>query len=248
MSIDAVSIVEIDRALPDAESDSTEKPLRGGRYGEAYVVQTGGNSFHMVADEGAYKVSMTVPGTGITAAINATVSETAGNFMYIKNNDSLSNTRGKTLYPHYLRLICTTLPASAASLHAFFKLDNKDRYTSGGSLLTTVNPNMGAGQGTAAQVYAGALTTTAPSPSSYAINRTVMRSVIPVLNDEWLFTFGHMDGGAGLSLGGNVAQRMIIPCPPIIIAPQSNLCMQLWGPSNAVTAGVYEIELGFFER
>lgn len=248
MSIDALMSVEVDRALPDAESDSTEKPVRGGRYGEAYIVQTGGNSFHMLADEGTYKIAMTVPGTGITAAINTGISETAGNFLYIKNNDAVANTRSKTLYPHFLRLICTTIPASAASLHASFKLDNRDRYTSGGSQLTVVNPNIGTGQGYAAQIYAGALTTTAPSPSSYAVDRAVMRSVIPVVNDEWLFTFGHMDGGAGLSMGGNVAQRMVIPCPPIVIAPQSNLCMQLWAPSNATTAGVYEVELGFFER
>lgn len=248
MSIDAMMSVEVDRAIPDAESDSTEKALRGGRYGEAYVVQVGGNAFHMMADEGSYKIAMTVPGTGIAAAINTGISETAGNFLYVKNNDSLSNTRGKTLYLHYLRLICTTLPAASASIHAFFKLDNRDRYTSGGSQLTAANPNIGSGQGSVAQVYAGALTTIEPSPSAYPISRVVLRSVIPILNDEWIFTFGHMDGGAGLSLGGIVAQRAIIPCPPIVIPPQSNLCMQLWAPSNAVTAGVYEIEVGLFER
>lgn len=248
MSIEAEINVEIDRQLPDAENDGDTKQLRGGRYGEAYMLNVGGNQFHLMADEGTYKVAMSTPGSGVTAAINTGISETAGNFLHVKNNDANDNVRAKRIYPHYLRLICTTLPAAATSIHAFFKLDNTNRYTSGGTQLFPVNPNIGSGQGTTAQVFAGALTTIAPSQSAYPVGRAIMRSVIPVLNDEWIFTFGHVDGGAGLLLGGIIGQRMVIPMPPMVLSPQTNLSMQLWMPGNAVTAGVFEVELGFFER
>lgn len=109
MSLDVSLSVEIDRQLPDAESDSTEKTLRGGRYGEAYVLPLA-PTLHWVADEGTYQIVTTpVPGTGVAFAVNASVSETAGNFLYFKNNDVIGNSRNKRVYLHYIRLI-TTLP------------------------------------------------------------------------------------------------------------------------------------------
>lgn len=248
MSIDANINIEIDRVLPDAESDSTEKTWRGGRYGEGYMIQTGGNNFHMMADEGTYKVAMGTPGTGIAFVVNTGISETAGNFLFVKNNDAVNNSRSKCLYPHYLRLICTAAPAAATAVHAFFKLDNRDRYTSGGTVLAPNNPNIGIGAGTQAQIFAGALTTTAPSASAYPTGRTVMKSAIPVVNDEWVFLFGSPDGGSSILLGGIVGQRMVIPMPPMILAPQTNLSMQIWCPANAVTPPSFEVEFGFFER
>lgn len=249
MSIDTNINVEIDRVLPDAESDSTEKTWRGGRYGEGYMIQTGGNNFHMMADEGTYKVAMGTPGTGIAFTINTGMSETAGNVLYVKNNDAVNNSRAKCLYPHYIRMICTVVPAAATAMHAMVKIDNRDRYTSGGTQLTVNNPNIGIGAGTQSQIFAGALTTVAPSPSAYPVARAVMKTAIPVVNDEWLFLFGSSDGGgSSIALGGAVAQRMVIPCPPVILPPQSNMCLQMWCPTNAVTAPSFEFEVGFFER
>lgn len=248
MSLDLSLNVEVDRQLPDAESDSTEKMLRGGRYGEAYV-QSLVPTTHLLPDEGSYQISTSpTPGTGIAFVVNTGVSETAGNFLYLKNNESQGNIRAKRIYLHYLRLILTALPASGVSGHFFVKGDNKDRYSSGGTQILPVNANLDAGTGTVAQLFVGALTTIAPSPSARLLSRGVLRSVIPVLNDEWIFVSGGVDLPAGLSLGGTVAQRMIVPVPPLVIGPQDNLCIQLWFPSNAVTPPSFEIEAGWWER
>lgn len=248
MGLDTSIQIEIDRSLPDAESDSTEKTLRGGRYGEAYVLPIGGNPFHLMADEGSYRVAMTAPGTPVNFAINAAVSETAGNFIHIKNNDAILNNRFKNIYPHYIRLICTTAPTAATALHCFFKLDNVNRWASGGSVLTTYDPNIGGGQATVSQINVGANTTVAPSASAYPVGRAVMRTVIPVVNDEWVFSFGAENGGSAIQLGGLVAQRHVVPMAPVVITPQTNLCMQIWAPGNITLAAAFEVELGFFER
>lgn len=248
MAVDVNLNIEIDRQLPDAESDSTEKTLRGGRYGEAYMLSLIPTT-HLLADEGTYEIgSSPTPGTGIAFVVNASVSETAGNFLYIKNNESQGNTRAKRVFLDYIRLILAVAPASGVSGHYFFKVDNKDRYVSGGTQINAVNANIDAGTGTVSQIYAGAVVTGTPSPSSRLLSRGVLRSVIPVVNDEWVFCFGAVDSPGSIQLAGAVAQRMVIPCPPIILGPQDNLCMQLWFPSNATTPAQFEIEIGMWER
>lgn len=246
MCLDVEMLVEVDRQIPDAESDGTSKTMRAGRYGEPYVQVMQPN---MYADEGTYQIATSpTPGTGIAFAVNAGVSETAGNFIHVKNNEAADNSRGQRMYLHYLRLICTAVPAAGVSLHYFFKVDNVNRYTSGGTALSATNGNIGMGTGSISQINVGALTTGAPSQASRLLSRGVLRSVIPVVNDEFIFNFGCQDMPGTVQLGGLVAQRMVIPCPPVILSPSTNLCLQLWSPSNAVTPASFEVEMGWWER
>lgn len=247
MSLDVDLNLEIDRDRPDAESDSTTKAWRGGRYGEGYVLNLW-NGNHGLADEGSYFTANTVPGTAVASAVNATVSETAGNFIYIKNNDAPDNGRSERIYLDYIRLLMTVVPASATAGHFFIKMDRGDRYTSGGSQLTPLNTNIGKPSNEISQIFCGALTTTAPSPSARLACRGVLRSAIPVVNDEFVFKFGGVESPTSIQLGGTAAQRMVIPCPPIVLAPQTNACMQLWFPSNSVTPPSFEVEIGMIER
>lgn len=249
MAFDVDLSVEIDRQRPDAESDSTSKTLRGARYGEAYVVPITPPTTHSLADEGSYQVALNpTPGTAIAFVVNTVVSETAGNYLYVKNNDSQGNSRCARIYLDYIRLICTTAPASATSGHFFLKVDNKDRYTSGGTQITPTNVNIDTGTSTVSQMYVGALTTTAPSQSARLIGRGILRSVISVVNDEWVLKFGCSTDGASIGLAGATAQRMVIPCAPLMLGPQDNLCLQLWFPANATTAPQFEVECGWYER
>lgn len=248
MSLDVTLNVEVDRQIPDAESDGTEKPFRGGRYGEGYILPLA-PTMHWISDEGTYQIATTpTPGTSIAFAVNTGVSETAGNYLYLKNNDVQGNARAQRLYLHYIRLIMTAVPAAGISGHFFVKVDNRDRYASGGTQLAPANGNIDGGAGTISQAYVGAITTLAPTPSARLLSRGVLRSVIPVVNDEYIFKFGGIEMGDSSTLGGIVAQRMVIPCPPVILGPQSNMCLQLWFPSNAVTPASFEVEMGWFER
>lgn len=224
------------------------KVMRAGAYGEPFV-QNIMSPMAVLADEGTYQIATSpTPGTGIAHAINTGVSETAGNFIYLKNNDSQGNDRYKRIYLNYIRLITTVVPAAGISGHFFIKVDNKDRYTSGGTQLSPTNVNMDTGVGTVSQLWAGALTTTAPSPSARLIARGVLRSVIPVVNDEFIISSSFIEATGACLLGGVIAQRMIVPVVPIILGPQNNMCLQLWFPSNAVTAPSFEVEMGWYER
>src|SRR5712691_6449457 len=112
----------------------------------------------ILADEGNYFVATNpTPGTAIAFAVNAAVSETAGYFLSIKNNDPAN---GKRIYPDYSRLICAVAPVSATAGDMFIKLDSAG-FTSGGSAITAVNPNYDSAATSISQINAGALTTAA---------------------------------------------------------------------------------------
>lgn len=248
MPLDVDLNVEVDRDRPDAESDSTTKPLRAGRYGEAYVLNLF-NSNHMLGDEGSYFVATNpTPGTPVSFVINTSVSETAGNLLYIKNNDSIGNGRAKRIYVDFIRLINGTAAAAATSSHYFIKVDRVDRYTTGGTQLTPSNSNTDQASSSVAQIFMGAITTATPSPSIRTLSRGVLRASIPLTLDETIFKFGGVEGAGSVSLSAAGAQRMTIPCPPVILGPQANMCLQVWNPGNSVTAPTYEIEIGIIER
>lgn len=243
--------IEVDRDRPDAESDSTTKTMRGGRYGEPYVLNLW-NSTHMLADEGSYYTANGTPGTGIAFVVNTGVSETAGNFLYFRNTDTPGNGRSKRIYLDYIRLLCTVAPAAATAMHFFFKLDKLTRIAAGGVIggtaLTPTNTNGDAAIGNIGTLAVGALTTLAPSSDSRLLSRGVMRSVIGVANDEFLFKSGGIEAASSLQLGGLVAQRHVIPVPPIILGPGHNLALQIWCPGNAVTPPSFEVDCGWIER
>jgi len=233
------------RALGLSVGDGIEAEARLGRYGELFA-QMIGSPRHTLADEGSYFVAANpTPGTAIAHVVSAAVSETAGNVLYLKNNDALG---GKRIYLDYLRLIAETAPASGTATYAFLKADSANRYTSGGSAITPKNANMDSGEASKALLYFGALTTVAPSASARLLARLNLRGAIPVVGDEWFLKFGGQDASGSVIISGTDVQRMVVPCPPIIIGPGQNIALQIWHPSNASTAAEYEFEMGWWER
>lgn len=241
----------VHRTRPDANPEYTEEQIRMTRYGEVQVSSLIPTS-HPVADEGSYFIaSSPTPGTGLAFAITTAASDTAGNFLAIKNNDGVSDSpNNKRLYLSYIKLICTVAPATATAGQFKMNCDGflTQRYTSGGTQLVPVNSNMDISTVSLAQVYAGALTTVALTSSARQVGRGVVRSVIPVANDEYIFHFGSVDFEANQSLATATAIRESIPCPPVILGPQQTFTLGLWFPGNATTAASFEVECGWWER
>lgn len=248
MALDVAFTGEVDRTLPHAETDGTDIDMRIGRYRELYTLNLV-PTVHTLADEGSYLVATSGnPGTGLAFPVAATISETAGYFLNILNNDRAGAADAQRLYLHYIRLICTVAPASATSGHFFLKTDSISRYASGGSALAALAPNTDSSSLSVAVINAGSLTTVAAGQSARLLARGVLRTAVPVVFDEWVFQFGATDGPGSVQLAGAAAQRMVIPCPPVILGPQSNLGLQLWFPANATTGLSAEIEIGWWER
>jgi hypothetical protein len=188
------------------------------------------------------------PGTAIVFAVADAISETAANFLAIKNNSSPGASTEKKLILDYIRLICGVAPASGTAGYFYTALNsNAAKYTSGGSELTPVQPNMNETGTSAAKVYAGALTTIAAAATARIVAGGVLRTAIPVVGDEWVLKYGADAIAAYSLLGGTATLRMLIPCPPVILGPQQVATLQMWFPSNASTPSQFEVEAGWWE-
>lgn len=235
----------VNRVKPNKVADGANTPLRQTRYGELYTINMTQGTYAF-ADEGSYfKTTNPTVGTGLTATIQTSFAATNA-FFNIRNTDSAG---GKRLYMDYITLICNTVPATATSMQLAVTLDNPVtvRYSSGGSALTAVNANMDDATATISNIHAGALTLTAASGSARTVARGVLRSAIPVVQDSIMIQFGAVQNVTG-TLGGATAVATADDTGPCIIGPGQDLNVHLWWPGNATTAGVWELEAGWWER
>lgn len=209
------------------------------------------NSDHGLADEGSF-FTATNPtvGTGIATTTSvvddaATASATHAQnvpVMYIQNRSATNS-----LYLRYLRMLVTAAPTSATEWNISLRADNTPRYTSGGSVITPVNMNTGSGLASAALIYFGAVVTTPlPSASARLLGRAMVQSSIPVVKDQWIFTFGDPSMPTNV-LTASAAKNLTIPMGPLVIGPGWNVAIGMWGASNA-GAPAWEFELGYADR
>jgi hypothetical protein len=157
---------------------------------------------------------------------------------------------GKGCYFDYLKLTCTVAGASEASMHWDFWTDTLRVAPTLGSSGVQLTPNCTKrttnGPSATTAVYAGSLTSTAASPQR--ISGGLVRPVIPVVGDTYIWKFGGDDFGPAGSLvpsGTAIADRYHASPPAIVDAGFTGL-FALWFPSD-VTPPAFEVELGFFE-
>lgn len=197
------------------------------------------------ADLGRFYVATNpTVGTGIAQSIVTAFSATDG-LLTLRNGALGSSTR--RLFPAYLKLIPTVIPASATRSELAITVDDITRYSSGGSAITvTKGPNMAVTDTTAGIVHFGALTLAAAGANVRLVSRSQLRAAIPVAFEEYLIDFTGL--GTTGTLGGTAPVRNIYSAPPVILGSGQSMQVHVWHPSNAATAASWEFELGYYER
>lgn len=238
------------RAFPTRIPDGTRTQMsrRLGADGSVYVQAMGAAKTHLYADEGTYFLATNpTPGTGLaTIAAQASLADTAP-FVLIKNGNPAG---GKRIYMDQLVLIATAAGTGGTAIHFAAKIDaaaGGARYTSGGSQITPVNTNGDDGTVSQATVYAGAIVAAAAGNPRLLSHRLV-RPVIPVVGDTYVFNFGGAGSGVGgLVPSGTAISQQNFDVSPMIIGPGEWGQLHIWLPSQTV-ASSFEVELGYIER
>ena len=201
----------------------------------------------MWADAGAYYKTQATPGTAIAYSVQTTFSATIA-YVLIRNT---AGAAGLRVYPDYIRLLCTTLPASATAGDWALVLDPTNRLTSGGTTISGTNTNMRSDIATTGvgSVIAGTPTIAAAGANARTVARGKLRTVIPVLGDTYVWQFG-MPISTPQVLNGANPQIETFSVPPVVLAPAGNhsLLLHLWFTANSVTAPQFEVEVGWAER
>lgn len=236
------------RDLPPQGQPTSPYVQRSTLYGDASVQSLIGSRLLALADEGSYFVATNpTPGTPIAGkAAPTTLADTAALISFFNGNPASSK---KRMYLDFILLMVTAAGTSSTNFNLAVKGDTgNDRYTSGGSVITPVNPNMDSAAAAAVKMRFGDLTIAAATPSARLLHRIIARTVIKVIGDLYLLTFGDSSPAApGMPLEGTLQLERHIHCPPVIVGPQGSLLVHEFAAAQAAAAS-YEFVAGWWER
>lgn len=234
------------RVQPTKIADNVEQTPRMTPYGElCQNVLTENNA---AADEGQYfMIGNPTLGTGLACGATNTAASDLTNYIVLQN---MAQAGGKCVILDFLRMVCTGAGTAAAALHYESSIDNTvARYTSGdGMAAAPKNVNMSSSIASVVKAYVGPIVTAAATDAKRALGRGCIRVVIPVVGDQYTFTFGRSTGGGnGLISSGTTQCSINIPHVPVVIGPQQMFAFNIWGAS--MSAGpVFTFEMGWIER
>lgn len=254
--VEALQKIEVDEGLPDSEVDGESMGLRGGRYGESYVLNLVPTT-HMLSREGTYFVATNpTPGTAFAANIQAAFSDTVP-FIYLFNQESQQNVRAKYCYIHYIKIIVSVVPVTATAAQIALITDivsrglGTDNMTQIQPVSTTTSMTLPSDMFIKAQSSGTASAITASSQQKRVLARASFPSGLPTIGDELVLVCG--ETGLGGAQGLTAAQatcpgRKVCSAPPVVVAPGHSLTAHLWFPGNATTGLSYEVEIAGWLR
>lgn len=236
----------VSESAPTALADNEWAGIRVNEYGEQLAVLA--SDPRSLANEGSYYVATNpTMGTGIAGIAASTSFDATEHLLHIRNTHAT-----KRLYLDFVDLVVTAAGAAGTTTGFTMTCDKgTTRYTSGGSTLTPVNPNLDA-SGTASDVTIkfGALVTTAATADVRPLGDFLVRTVIKVVGDSYRFTFGEHNASwqlAGASLDGTTSAKVTIPCPPVILGENDQFLLSDWAASQT-GASSYQVRIGFSLR
>lgn len=197
----------------------------------------------------SYRVTNPTFGTGIAQSIVTGFVATSP-LLTVFNSDSAG---GVSVHLDYIKLINSVAGASSTSSQMGMVLDTVDRFTSGGSRLTTtpgaVQPNSALSVTAKARIDFGVIVAAAATAARQISRDMVKTQASPcwTVGDEVYVKFDTLDFSPALTSGAGTA-IFGVPSGPVVIAPGHTFLLYLWNVANAVTAPSWEIEMAWWEN
>jgi hypothetical protein len=243
----------VSRALPSINVDSFNNDVaaRLDPYG-AFFTQPLVRKTHNLADEGSFFVTNNAQ-TGIVPTYGTAFAATSP-FITVFNGSA--SQRCSLDYAALVAIVAGAQTTLAGYTALAVITDVGNRYSSGGTNLTAniVSPNQAfTGGNPALTIWCGAIVATAATTARTIvgvrnIRPSVSATIINVVGDMNLLTFGSVEGSTGSI---TVANANIMPqaLPPVIIGPNQTALIYLWYPvMTAPSAATYAPELGLWVR
>lgn len=236
-----------DRQLPTPENPNIWGGVRATRFGELITVPMGSKVYGYLDDDSYFVATNPTMGTGIAGIAASTSYDAAEHLLFLRNTSP-----SKRLYLDFIDLVVTAAGTNGTTT-GFTMVGDKgaSRYTSGGSAITPINPNLdGANPGTDLTLKFGALVTAAASVDVRPLGDFLVRTVIKVVGDSYRFSFGDSGaqwGLAGASLDGTTSAKVTIPCPGVILGENDMFLLSDWAASQTVGSS-YQFRMGGWFR
>lgn len=255
MAIEVLPQMEVDRTKPHAELDGNDVDPRLSRYREIMVVPSIATK-HPLSDEGSYFTCNNAQ-TGLATAAAPVAFSATNPFLLIYNGSNPSDDFAARIYFDYLMLMVTAAGTAGTSVQIAVTKDRGNRYTSGGTDLTSSITNTGpTSTGSLTRIYAGNITASTATSNAKTVvgNRTlkVMTAPAPTIGDQYTVRSGACDMTENLiySNAGTTLTQVINATqsvPPMTLGPDESLLVHLWIVTQSA-ASSYAPEIGWWER
>lgn len=235
-----------DRSLPTPGNQGEMVVARATKYGELF---TSPLDRQRLADESSYFIAHNATNDAATtlaghvAPVLADVEPMTKPFIFIRVPAGAT----KRVYLDYIELDLVLIGASGTEDNWADQLDTgTTRWSSAGTALTLVNPNMQSSDvsmfsGQTNHLLGGAVVAGAESASARRLGHGQISDTIMVAGDRYLFAYGHTP-----TLG--TVDRHVITRPPIVLGATDQYLLALYAPSQAATAAVYKVRMAWAER
>jgi hypothetical protein len=228
---------------PTPISNGVQVVNRATRRGELFTKQLDARAH---GEQGTYfTITNPTPGTGVAGIAATGAFSDAESLLFMR----LSDASEKRLTLRYLLLELTAAGANGTDVAFVVKTDSgTSRYTSGGSSITPVNVNQRSSIATdVAQCYFGALVTAAATSAARLVARGKLRTVIGVVGDKYLLTFGDEPKlPAGMIMEGTAQASIHVSCPPIVIGAGDSIVLSVFQTAQTA-ASSFEFQAGWTE-
>jgi hypothetical protein len=235
----------ISRFLPQQrqENDRDGMPVRASLYGDQHVLPIFTKQ-HGLGDEGSSYCLAGTPGTGIATIAALTSLVDTSPFIIVQN---IATTASKMrAYLDMLKLICTAAGTAGTALRYAVKVGPSRTAPTGADSAfngaTPQNTNADDSRASIVRVYAGALVAPAAQAGTRLLGAGLLKSAIPVANDQYVLNFGANDPSAPATQVDRHDAH-----PPVIIGPGQSAFIHIWLPSQSA-ASSYEVQLHLHER
>lgn len=243
-------------ALPSRIYPNTWGPDRSSAYGEKFVTPLGQSRWNL-SNEGTYFIarnatddaSTTLAGHAAPVLADADATMTKP-FIFMRHGGaSTSTTR---IFLDFIEIEVVTAGASGTQACWSAQLDTgTTRYSSGGTALTIINPNMQSSAtsvlATTSHLLGGAVVVGAENSTARILGFGTLRPSIEIAGDKKVFIFG---GDPILGSDGAAAAKreQVVNMPPVVLGPTDQFLLALHSQASQNAAGVYKVRMSWVER
>lgn len=238
------------RARPSKYSDQATAPVRLTNRGDLVVQSLSGTKMHALAQEGSYFVATNpTVATGI-AGIAAADGYNAAETLFLLYNQATA-AEGIEVCLDFLELQCTVVDTGGTDIRFDHHIDTGDRFTSGGSNITPVSPNMNSSASAKGRLRFGAVVSSSASSSVRYLGGRQLSSTDLVANDLMYFSYGgstsFSNQNSNLTEEVTLSRFWHVSCPAVVLGPGQSYLFTI-NCASQTGAATWTFNAGWWER
>ena len=202
-------------------------------------------------DEGSFFTANLAATASTAVALTTQALGKTNPALAIVNPYPVGGAQSYNIYPRYIKILLTVVVAGATTAQHVGTLDslNPKLTTVGTALGGATNTNSASGITSRAALYAGVNIAGTDTANARTVHTGTIANSIPIALDSWTFAFGEpVTAASSVIETAATVKQMLVPLPPVVIAPGWTYTLGFWGASWAATALTFSIDVGWIER